>query len=127
MALPTNVMQIMDNRPSNFRPSKIGNTTLTSGNKRTLRLKPMEGGAKASTGLVDKRLFTGDNELYAIMNEESNLWYLKQNDGAVDPRLREKRWTSFKTLMTDVVPYYRNRNVEVTEDYAEQSSAINRV
>jgi hypothetical protein len=117
MALPIKVLT--DNRPSNFRVNKVGNTTIVNGNKRTLSLKAMEGGAKAYTGLVDKRLFTRENELYAIMDEASTLWHLKQNDGAVDPKLRDKQWTSFKALMNDVVPYYKNRNVEVSETYAE--------
>ena len=124
MALP--IRTITDNRPSNFQVSKVGNTTEVNGNKRTLSLKPMQGGAKDTTGLVDKRLFNGQNELYALMDTETCLWHLKQNDGSVDPKLRGKQWTSFKMLMNDVVPYYRNRNVEVTEIYAEYSPAIYR-
>ena len=101
--------------PSNFKSTKIGNTTITTGNVRVLRMKPKDGGAKSSTGLVDNRLFTGENELNAQMDMESCLWHLKQKIGAVDPKLRDKRWTSFRMLYNDVVTYYANRNVEITE------------
>ncbi len=61
-------------------------------------------------------LFTGGCTLNAIMDEATSLWHLKQSDGSVEPKLRDKQWTSFKMLFNDVATYYKNRNVEITED-----------
>ncbi len=79
------------------------------------KLKPMEGKKPTSaSGLVDNRLFTGENNLHAVMDTQYSLWYLKYDNGAVPPPLQQ-RFTSFSKLLNFVTDYYSKRNIEITE------------
>lgn len=79
---------------------------------RVLRLKAREGGSKSSTGLVDKRLFTGDNSLHVIQNDQG-LWNFKYAEGAVPPVLKNQSFTSFDLAYSHAKRYFDTRNVEI--------------
>lgn len=82
---------------------------------RILVLKPIDGKKpKSSTGLVDPRLFTGENKLHAVMNPRNTLWGLKYEMGALPPPL-QKTWTNFTALKKDVDGYFSSRNLEIIE------------
>lgn len=65
-------------------------------------------------GMVDNRLFTGENELHAMMDPEYGHWYVQYKSGII-PSVFQQRWTSFTKLYDFVVQYYKRRNVDVTE------------
>lgn len=94
-------------------------TTMTEkphGADRVLVLKPIEGEKPlTSSGLVDKRLFTGENKLHAIMDGSSLLWSLKYEQGAIPPVLKDKKWTTFRLLLNDTEAYFNSRNVKITQ------------
>lgn len=82
---------------------------------RILKLKVMEGEkAKNSTGMVDSRLFSGDNRLHVVKEPDTNFWYFKQDSGNTPPALKQK-FTSFQYAKEHAVNYFKTRNVEVTE------------
>lgn len=82
---------------------------------RTLVLKPIDGkDALSAGGMVDKRLFTGGNNLHAIMDPEYGHWHVEYDSGTIPPAFQQ-RWTSFSKLQSFVSEYYKRRNVEITE------------
>lgn len=82
---------------------------------RILVLRPMEGlKAKSSTGIVDNRLFNGENKLHAIMNPATCLWRMKYEDGVVPVPLQGE-YTNFKSLKNVAERYFKSRNVELIE------------
>lgn len=91
------------------------NLTKNHTRDRVLVLKPIEGkDPKGSNGLVDKRLFTGDNKLHAVMDPEYGHWYVKFDMGVVPPQLQQ-RWTNFAKLYHFVQEYYLTRDIEIKE------------
>lgn len=83
---------------------------------RILVLRPKEGEkAKSSTGLIDPRLFTGENKLHAIMDERSRMWYLKYEQGGLPPVLKGIRFTKFDFLLKYVSEYFKKRNIQIVE------------
>lgn len=80
---------------------------------RILVLKVKDGLApKSSTGLIDRRLFTNENNLRAVMDTATSLWHFKYDSGIVEPKLRG-RWTSFSKLLEYAKNYFDKRNVEI--------------
>lgn len=67
-----------------------------------------------SIGNSDKRLFTGENKLHAVMDTQTTLWALKYDMGAVPQPLRCS-FTSFKSLRQHTEAYFNKRNVEIKE------------
>lgn len=67
---------------------------------------------KSSTGLIDPRLFKGDNRLHAKLNLRSRLWSLHYDKGSVPPALA-MQFTTFDTLMRTAKQYFENRNIEI--------------
>lgn len=83
---------------------------------RVLVLKVIDNKAPlTSMGLVDKRLFSGDNKLHGIAEPQTGHWYFKYDDGALPPALRDQKFTSFKALLTHAKEYFKKRNIEITE------------
>lgn len=68
----------------------------------------------STSGLIDKRLFTGDNKLHAIKNGQTTLWSLKYDQGGVPEYLRQQ-FTSFKLLVKVVGEYFAKRNIKIEE------------
>jgi hypothetical protein len=74
----------------------------------------MEGGAKATSGMVDNRLFNKENNLHAKMDPTNCQWYLQYDSGILAEQLKG-RWTSFSKLVDHVTDYFNKRNVRVKE------------
>jgi len=68
----------------------------------------------SSKGLVDSRLFTGDNKLHAVMDQQSALWSFKYDQGIVPAPLK-CQFTSFKALKAHADLYFASRNIEIVE------------
>lgn len=78
---------------------------------RVLLLKAKEG-AKDSKGLVDPRLFTGENNLHVIKNRVG-IWSYKYDDGGLPPVLRGKSFTSFDLAHKYAENYFKTRGIEI--------------
>lgn len=89
-------------------------TTKMRNTDRVIVLEPMEGGAKNTKGMVDSRLFTGDNKLHARMDPANCQWYLQFDSGIMNESLKG-RWTSFSKLKEYLEQYFYKRNVRVKE------------
>lgn len=79
---------------------------------RVLLLKAREGGSRSSTGLVDKRLFTGGNNLHVIQNDQG-IWSYKYEEGAVPPVLKGQSFTSFNIAYDHAKRYFNSRNIDI--------------
>lgn len=92
--------------------------SLKSKNKspdRILVLKVKEGHkALSSKGLEDPGLFSGENELHAIMDTQTCHWSLKYKQGILPPMLK-MRFTTFTKLFEYTKAYFDKRNIEITE------------
>ncbi len=81
-------------------------------NDRILVLKPIEGlKTKSSTGIVDPRLFTGENKLHAIKDKNA-LWSFKYERGQISGDMKT-RFTSFEKLMQFAEKYFERRNIKI--------------
>lgn len=91
--------------------------TKMRGNDRLFVLKQIDDKAPlSSTGLVDKRLFTGDNKLHAIRDESSSwMWYFKYDTGAVPETLKDKKYTKFELAVEAAEKYFSGRNIRIEE------------
>ena len=69
---------------------------------------------KNSTGMVDTRLFSGENNLHAKMDPETCFWSLQYDSGAL-PQSLKVNFTSFPALKKYVEDYFRTRNIEIKE------------
>lgn len=82
---------------------------------RILVLSVIDGKApRNTTGMVDTRLFTGENKLHAIMDTQTTLWSFKYDMGILPQPLKHK-FTSFKILKKHAEDYFRTRNIEIKE------------
>lgn len=82
------------------------------GMDRVLLLEPIDGKPLSSKGVVDPRLFTGENKLHAIRTDNDQLWSFKYEAGAVPEPLKDK-FTSFSKLLKHAEVYFSTRNVRV--------------
>jgi len=67
-----------------------------------------------STGMIDTRLFSGKNKLYAFRDPVTLLWKLRYEFGAI-PSALQMSWTKFGYLLDHTRIYFAKRNVEITE------------
>ncbi len=78
-----------------------------------IELQAIEGKATLdSMGLVDQRLFTGENKLHAKMDTQSCLWHCEYDNGML-PQPLKQRFTSFNRLLNFVGDYFKRRNIEI--------------
>ena len=83
---------------------------------RVLVLKVKDGKAPlTSTGLVDNRLFSGENNLHGVMDPQSCLWSFKYEMGGLPPALKDQKFTSFSVLKRYAEEYFKKRNIEIVE------------
>lgn len=83
---------------------------------RIISLAPKKGEkVKTSSGMIDSNLFTGENQLHAVFEGHTCLWYLKYTNGALPEPLRDKRYTSFKKAVEAAENYYSRRGLEITK------------
>lgn len=81
---------------------------------RVLVIQPIEGKPLATNGIMDKRLFTGENKLHAVMDSQTSLWKLKYDMGGV-PSALTGVFTSFAAAKKHAQDYFKSRNVEIVE------------
>jgi hypothetical protein len=82
---------------------------------RILVLKPKEGGAKEKAGgQTNNRLFRGSNNIHAIMNPKTCLWYLRYDDGMLQAPLKQ-RFVSFEDAYKFTKNFFAKRNVDIAE------------
>lgn len=82
---------------------------------RILVLEILEGKtAKDVTGMVDSRLFKGENRLHAVMDTRTNLWSLRYEAGIVPEPLRQQ-FTTFNKLLDFCKKYFLTRNINIKE------------
>lgn len=85
-------------------------------NDRILVLEPFPGlDPKSTSGLIDKRLFTKENNLHAVKEPDSNLWYFKYDQGVVPEPIRMTKYTSFAKAKEAATSYFEKRNVRIKE------------
>lgn len=65
-------------------------------------------------GLVDKRLFSGENQLHAIKDDQYGLWGLKYDSGVLPEPLKQK-FTTFKECVKFATDYFLRRNIQIEE------------
>jgi hypothetical protein len=83
---------------------------------RILSLSVVDGEkAKSSTGLVDTRLFTGDQQLHLKMEPETCLWYFQYSNNGMLPQGLQGKYTGFKAGIKMAEDYFRKRNIRITE------------
>lgn len=83
---------------------------------RVLMLEPLEGKtALSSTGLVDNRLFTGEQNLYLKMDPETCLWSFQYTNNGLLPQGLAGRFTSFKAGFKHAEGYFLKRNIRITQ------------
>lgn len=70
---------------------------------------------KSSTGLVDTRLFTGDQQLHLKMDHQTCLWYFQYSNNGMLPEALQGRYTGFKAGIKFAEDYFRKRNIKITE------------
>lgn len=81
---------------------------------RELTVAPKPGKtAKNSSGLVDTRLFNGENKLYCIMDEYGN-WFFRYQTGIVPEPLKCK-FTRVSKAIEYAKQYFNKRDLEITE------------
>ena len=84
-------------------------------NDRVIVLKAKEGATVVSSGLTpDHRLFTGENKLHVVMDEQTSLWSMHYEQGAI-PAALKGNFTSFRKAYEFARAYYERRNVEIIE------------
>lgn len=82
---------------------------------RVLVLSPIDDKSPlSSTGMVDPRLFTGENKLHAIRDEQTALWHFKYESGVLPPQLKQQ-FTGFKALRKHAEDYFKKRNIQIKE------------
>lgn len=82
---------------------------------RILVIRPKDGQkAKMSTGLVDTRLFTGENNLHVYLDHNTGLWGMRYDKGDIPQTLKQK-FTKYSSLMTFARAYFASRNLEIIE------------
>ncbi len=93
----------------------VPNTDKMKSSNRELKLKVMDDKAPVSSiGLLDKRLFKGDNSLWAVLDPHYGFWSFRFTHGQVPIEL-QNNWTTFQNALKDAKTYFAGRNVEIYE------------
>ena len=71
--------------------------------------------AKTATGMLDKRLFTGENSIHLKMEPDTTLWYFQYDQNGVLPEPLRCKFTGFKVAKKFAEDYFKKRNVVITE------------
>lgn len=66
---------------------------------------------KTSAGLVDSRLFNGQNKLHVIKNNQG-LWSFKYEQGGLPEPLKQ-RFTRFEDALTFASRYFGKRDIKI--------------
>ena len=90
------------------------NSNLNLGWERIFVLEPVDGKPKNVIGIVDPRLFNGENNLVAVKDIETCMWTLRYQKGILPNELKQT-FTSFSALTKYVTHYYKTRNIRIKE------------
>lgn len=83
---------------------------------RILKLEIIDGTKpKSASGMVDSRLFQGDdNRIHIVMDLETSLWSVRYDKGHIPPAL-SGQYTGFKQAYDHVKKYFETRNIRITQ------------
>ncbi len=103
-------------------PGKKQRSTETKmlGNDRVLKLTQRN--PNSSPGLIGREVFKGANELHAMYNTDTGLWYFKLDRGDVPEALRQ-HFTSFSHAFKHAKTYFEGKKIDIAEEYIAQSAA----
>lgn len=65
-------------------------------------------------GLLDPAVFTGKNNLHAVMDAGTGLWSMKYEHGILPPQLKNK-FTDFNSLKKQAEVYFTPKNIKITK------------
>ena len=83
---------------------------------RVIALEVIDGmKAKSSTGLLDTRLFTGEQQLHLKMDPQTCFWSFQYSNNGVLPEPLKCQFTGFKAALKFAEEYFKNRNIKITE------------
>lgn len=84
-------------------------------NDRVISLSPIEGKRSVATnGLVDPRLFSGENKLHLVRDPMHSLWFFKYEMGMLPEPLKQQ-FTTFGRATKHAREYFKKRNIEIKE------------
>lgn len=90
-------------------------STKMKNSDRIIVLEKVEGKDTLNTkGMVDNRLFSGENKLHAKMDATNCQWFLQYDSGLI-PAPLQGRFTSFDKLKAHVESYFNRRNVKIKQ------------
>jgi hypothetical protein len=69
---------------------------------------------KSATGMIDTRLFNGENNIHVKKDPETNFWFFEYDMGAVPGMLKHK-FTGYKAALKHAETYFKTRNIEIEE------------
>lgn len=82
---------------------------------RIIVLRPMEGKHPTnSSGQIDKRLFSGDNKLHAVFDNQKGFWHMRYDNGSL-PGALDVNFVELAPLLDFARSYFANRNIEIVE------------
>lgn len=82
---------------------------------RVLVLRPMEGKKPTdSAGKIDPRLFTGENNIHAVLDVNTGLWNMRYETGGIPGALQQK-FMEYHELETFARNYFKSRNVDIVD------------
>lgn len=83
---------------------------------RVLNVEQIDGKApRSSTGMVDPRLFTGEQKLHLKMDPQTCLWYFQYSNNGQLPEPLKGRFTGFKPGLKFAEEYFKKRNIKITQ------------
>lgn len=84
-------------------------------NDRVISLNPIDGKrAVATNGLIDPRLFTGENKLHLVRDPSNSMWFYQYEMGMLPEPLKQ-RFTTFDRAVKHAREYFKKRNIEIKE------------
>jgi hypothetical protein len=82
---------------------------------RTIILEKMDGKSTlSSTGMVDNRLFTGEQTLKMKQDPQTCLWTFQYTNTGLLPGGLEGKFTSFSAGMRHATEYFARRNIKIS-------------
>lgn len=66
------------------------------------------------TGMLDPRVFKGENALHLVMDAQTTMWRFRMEHGLVPAQLKNK-YTDFKSAMRHAESYFNMKNIRIKE------------
>lgn len=94
----------------------ISEQSLPTAPDRILALEIIDGEKPRSVlGVIDPRLFKGENRLHAEMESDTCLWSFRYDKGALPQALQDVKFTGYKALRKFADEYFLKRNIRLIE------------